>query len=72
MRIKPVYEATARANDNQNLVFVAVNCDQARDCSMSFGIRGIPTFIGFLNGQKHKEFSGANEQMLNATIAELK
>ena len=39
---------------------------------MSFGIRGIPTFIGFLNGQKYKEFSGAQEQMLNATITELK
>ena len=32
---------------------------------------GIPNFIAFLNGNQYKNFKGANEQMLFATIGEL-
>jgi hypothetical protein len=34
-------------------------------------VNAIPNFIAFLNGQQMKNFKGANEQQLFATIAEL-
>lgn len=71
MRIKPTFEAAAKANDNPNLVFVAVNTSEARDCAMAFQVNAIPNFIAFNNGQQVKNFKGANEQQLFATIAEL-
>jgi len=71
MRIKPTFEAAAKANDNPNLVFVAVNTSQARDCAMAFQVNAIPNFIAFHNGNQVKNFKGANEQQLFATIAEL-
>jgi len=33
MRIKPTFEAAAKANDNENLVFAAVDTQQARDAA---------------------------------------
>ena len=42
MRFKPVYEATARANQNANIVFCAVNTQEVRDVAMSYQIRSIP------------------------------
>ena len=33
MRIKPTFESAAKANDNPNLVFVAVNTQMAQDCA---------------------------------------
>lgn len=71
MRIKPTFESAARANENPNLVFAAVNTSQVRDCSQAFGVSAIPNFIAFLNGQQFKNFKGANEGMLFSTIAEL-
>lgn len=32
MRIKPTFENAAKANENPNLIFVAVNTQVARDC----------------------------------------
>jgi thiol-disulfide isomerase/thioredoxin len=61
MRIKPTFESAAKANDNPNLVFVAVNTQVARDCGQAFGVTAIPNFIAFLNGKQHKNFKGANE-----------
>ena len=33
MRIKPVFESAAKANENDNLIFAAVNTSQVQDCS---------------------------------------
>jgi len=33
MRIKPTFESAAKANDNPNLVFAAVNTSVARDAA---------------------------------------
>jgi thiol-disulfide isomerase/thioredoxin len=71
MRIKPTFESAAKANDNPNLVFVAVNTSLSRDCGQAFGVNAIPNFIAFSNGSQFKNFKGANEQMLFSTIAEL-
>jgi thioredoxin-like negative regulator of GroEL len=71
MRIKPTFESAAKANDNPNLVFAAVNTSQARDCGGAFQVTAIPNFIAFEAGKQFKNFKGANEQMLFATIGEL-
>jgi hypothetical protein len=51
MRIKPTYEAAAKSNENENLVFTSVNGNEARDACMAFKIEAYPTFIAFLNGK---------------------
>jgi hypothetical protein len=33
MRIKPTFESAAKANENANIVFAAVNTSETRDCS---------------------------------------
>jgi thioredoxin-like negative regulator of GroEL len=33
MRFKPVFEGAARANQNKNIVFCAVETDSVRDCA---------------------------------------
>mmetsp|Transcript_31610 Transcript_31610/g.48343 ORF Transcript_31610/g.48343 Transcript_31610/m.48343 type:complete len:122 (-) Transcript_31610:842-1207(-) len=71
MRIKPTYESAARANENSNLVFAAVNTQAAREVSAQHQISSIPTFMAFLDGKKITEFKGANEQKLMQTIGQL-
>ena len=71
MRIKPTFEAAAKSNDNENLVFAAVNTQQAQDAAQAFQVNAIPNFIAFLNGKQYKNFKGANEPQLFSTIAEL-
>jgi hypothetical protein len=71
MRIKPVFESAAKANDNPNLVFAAVNTAEVYDCSAEFGVSAIPNFIAFVGGKQVKNFKGANEPMLFQTVAEL-
>ena len=71
MRIKPTFENAAKANDNPNLVFATINTSIVRDCSQAYGVSAIPNFIAFYNGSQFKNFKGANEQMLFATIGEL-
>jgi thioredoxin-like negative regulator of GroEL len=71
MRIKPTFEAAAKANENPNLIFVACNTKVARDCAQAFGVSAIPNFIAFFNGKQFKNFKGANEGVLYSTIAEL-
>ena len=36
MRIKPTFEAAAKSNDNENLVFAAVNTQVAQDAAQAF------------------------------------
>ena len=36
MRFKPIFEAAARANTNERIVFCAVEPDQNRDSAMTF------------------------------------
>lgn len=71
MRIKPTFEAAAKSNENENLVFAAVNTQEAPDCARAHNVNAIPNFIAFLNGKPFKNFKGANEPVLFSTIAEL-
>jgi thiol-disulfide isomerase/thioredoxin len=50
-RIKPVFENLARMNENENIVFCAVNTRTAPDAAGAYQVSAIPNFIAFLNGQ---------------------
>lgn len=71
MRIKPTFESAAKANENPNLVFAAVNTSVVRDAPGHFQVSAIPNFIAFHNGAQFKNFKGADEQMLFQTVAQL-
>lgn len=64
MRIKPTFEAAAKSNENENMIFAAVNTQEAPDCARAFNVTAIPNFIAFLNGNQYKNFKGANEPVL--------
>ena len=69
MRFKPTFEATARANQNENIVFCAVQTDEAPDAKMAFGVTSIPQFNFMLHGQEVVKFIGANEQKFRDALA---
>ncbi|XP_024655039.2 thioredoxin-like, partial [Maylandia zebra] len=71
-RIAPVYEKMAAAPENANVIFLKVDVDAARDVSSSCGIRSMPTFQFYKNGQKLHEFSGADEATLLKKVHELR
>ena len=71
MRIKPVFENLARSNENENLVFAAVNTQIRRDCAQAFGITAIPQFYFYVNGEQYREFKGADQNKLTSTLVEI-
>ena len=48
--------------------FCKVNIDNARDIAMALGIRSIPTFHLYSDGQKMSEFLGADKNKLNDMV----
>ena len=60
MRIKPFFENLAKTNENENVVFCAVNTMQCRDCAAAHKITAIPHFKFFLGGSEYTDFKGAN------------
>ncbi|XP_019209098.1 thioredoxin isoform X2 [Oreochromis niloticus] len=70
--IAPVYEKMAAESENANVIFLKVDVDAARDVSSSCGIRSMPTFHFYKNGQKVHEFSGADQAKLLQKVAELR
>ena len=42
MRFKPIFEASARGNTNDKIVFCAVQTDENRDAAMTFQVSSIP------------------------------
>lgn len=71
MRIKPTFEAVAKANEVDNLRFVAVNTQLVRDVAMRFQITSIPQFHAFVNQRPFKNFKGADEAALYEMVSEV-
>lgn len=71
MRFKPIFEANARANQNEKIAFCAVQTDENRDISMAFQVSSIPQFNFILNGEESDKFVGADENKFSAALAKL-
>ncbi|XP_059500187.1 thioredoxin-like [Stegostoma tigrinum] len=59
------------AEKHQDVIFCEVDVDDAQDCAESCGIKCMPTFQFYKNGQMVFEFSGANKTTLEDKIQEL-
>ena len=71
MRFKPTFEGLARANQNEKIVFCAVETDNNREASMAFQVSSIPQFNFFLNGEESSKFIGADENKFRAALLKL-
>ena len=56
--IAPAFEK--HSIDNPSVCFASVECDDADDVSQKLGIRAMPTFILYKNGQEVKRTVSAN------------
>lgn len=50
--------------------FVKIDVDEVPDVAQELGIRAMPTFVIFKNGEKVQEVVGANPRALEAAIQE--
>lgn len=48
--------------------FVKIDVDEVPDVAQELGIRAMPTFVVFKNGEKIQEVVGANPKALEAAI----
>jgi thioredoxin 1 len=64
--ISPVYEGLE--SKYPDIAFFKVDVDNCSDISEEVGIRAMPTFMTFQNGEKTGEIVGASPQKLTALI----
>ncbi|GAB7354153.1 hypothetical protein MBLNU459_g4711t1 [Dothideomycetes sp. NU459] len=62
----PTYDTLAA--ENPKVPFIKVDINQAHDIAMKYSIRVTPTFMTFLRGQKHDEWTGANPSQLRTNV----
>ncbi|KAJ3943149.1 uncharacterized protein N0V96_007383 [Colletotrichum fioriniae] len=55
-------------DDFKDVHFVKIDVDEVPDVSQELGIRAMPTFMFFKNGNKAQELVGANPPVLEKTI----
>ena len=58
--MSPILERIANAN--KDITIIKVNSDRAKAICGKYGIRSLPTFIFFKDGNQVKKFSGARSQ----------
>jgi len=68
--ISPKLEEMAK--QMTDVTFLKVDVDECEDIASQYGISCMPTFMFFKNGEKVKEFSGANEEKVKEFINALK
>jgi len=67
--IAPKFEEMA--NENPNAIFVKVDVDKMDTIAQNAGVRAMPTFQFFKNGDKVDEMMGANVAGLKEKVAAL-
>ena len=56
------------SNEYTNAKFYKIDVDEVSDVAQELGIRAMPTFLLFKDGEKVAEVVGANEKALKAAI----
>jgi len=67
--IAPKFEEMA--NENPNAIFVKVDVDKMDTIAQNAGVRAMPTFQFFKNGEKVDEMMGANVAGLKEKVSAL-
>jgi len=69
--ISPVFEKLS--NQHSGAVFIKVDVDEVSEVAQELGVRAMPTFFAFKNGEKINEMLGANppalEQLISKSVA---
>ncbi|KAI9432069.1 thioredoxin [Lactarius indigo] len=68
--ISPVFKQLAEHPENAGVGFYKVDVDQHPDIAQEVGVRSMPTFILFKDGEKVKELVGADPTKLKALASE--
>ncbi|KAG4277333.1 thioredoxin [Fusarium proliferatum] len=68
--ISPVVEKFSESTES--IYFIKVNVDEAEDVSQEYGIRAMPTFMLFKDGEKANEVVGADPSKLEQLVNEYK
>uniref|UniRef100_A0A3Q2PD90 Thioredoxin n=1 Tax=Fundulus heteroclitus TaxID=8078 RepID=A0A3Q2PD90_FUNHE len=71
-QIAPEFVKLSELPENQNVIFLKVDVDDAADVSQDCNINCMPTFQFYKSGEKVHEFSGANSNRLKSKIEELR
>ncbi|GKT93486.1 thioredoxin [Colletotrichum tofieldiae] len=66
--IAPVLVNLSNEEKNSKVHFVKIDVDEVPDVSQELGIRAMPTFLIFEDGQKAQELVGANPTALKQAI----
>ncbi|KAI8307833.1 Thioredoxin-1 [Colletotrichum sp. SAR11_59] len=66
--IAPILANLSNTKEHKGLHFVKIDVDEVPDLSQDLGIRAMPTFLIFKNGEKIEEVVGANPNALTAAV----
>ncbi|KAE8167821.1 thioredoxin [Aspergillus tamarii] len=66
--VSPIFEKLAAEPQFSSIKFVKVNVDEQEDISQEVGIRAMPTFQVFKDGQKIDELVGADPSKLEQLV----
>ncbi|KAH0443800.1 thioredoxin [Colletotrichum camelliae] len=66
--IAPILANLSNTEAHTGLHFVKIDVDEVPDLSQDLGIRAMPTFLIFKNGEKVEEVVGANPNALTAAV----
>lgn len=71
-QIAPIYEQlSAQLSRPNKVTFTKVDVDQQRELAQIYGVRTMPTFMIFKNGQSIQTIRGANPKQLSGVIKRL-
>ncbi|KAH6856009.1 thioredoxin-like protein [Chaetomium sp. MPI-CAGE-AT-0009] len=68
--ISPMFEKHSE-NLEEKIYFAKIDVDEVQDLAQELGIRAMPTFLFYANGEKVDELVGANPAELEAKVVRL-
>lgn len=69
--ISPIFEQLAQIEESSGVGFYKVDVDAAEQIAQEVGVRAMPTFVVFMNGEKVSELVGAQPPKLEALVKEV-